>query len=85
MLKRNSGDVNPAAQCVERHPVDALPTNPDHDLVPRCLHLKQRDFMAHGTLDNCLGCRAVVSGARAQSHTEECRIRVENELRKMEV
>ena len=48
------------------------------------LYLKQRDFMAHGTLDNCPGCRALVSGGRAQGHTEESRIRVENELRKTE-
>ena len=40
--------------------------------------------MAHGTLDNCPGCRALVSGGRAQGHTEESRIRVENELRKTE-
>ena len=40
--------------------------------------------MACGTPDNCPGCRALVSGGRAQGHTEECRIRVENELRKTE-
>ena len=40
--------------------------------------------MAHGTSDNCPGCRALVSGGRAQGHTEECRIRVENELTKTE-
>ena len=52
------GDVNPAAQRLERHPVDALPPNPDHDPVPRRLYLMQRDFMAHVTSDHCLGCRA---------------------------
>ena len=40
--------------------------------------------MAHGTSDHCPGCRALVSGGRAQGHTEECRIRVEGELRKTE-
>ena len=59
------GDVNPAAQRLERHRVDALPPNPDHDPVPRRLYLKQRDFMAHGTSDHCPGCRALVSGGRA--------------------
>ena len=67
-----------------RHPVDALPPNPDHDSVPRRLYLEQSDFMAHGTSDRCPGCRALVSGGRAQGHTEECRIRVEGELRKTE-
>ena len=43
------GEVNPAAQRLERHPVDALPPNPDHDPVPVRLYHKQRDFMAHGT------------------------------------
>ena len=40
--------------------------------------------MAHGTSDRCPGCRALVSGGRAQGHTEECRIRVEGEIRKTE-
>ena len=76
------GEVNPAAQRLERHPVDALPPDPDHDPVPRRLFLKQRDFMAHGTSDRCPGCRALVS-VGAQGHTEECRTRVE-ELRRTE-
>ena len=76
--------VNPAAQRLERHPVDALPRDPDHDPVPRRLYLKQRDFMAHGKSVRCPGCRALVSGGRAQGPTEECRIRVERELRKTE-
>ena len=40
--------------------------------------------MAHGTSDNCPGCRALVSGGRAQGHTEECRILVEIGFRKTE-
>ena len=40
--------------------------------------------MAHGTSDRCPGCRALISGGRAQGHTEECRIRVEGEIRKTE-
>ena len=78
------GEVNPAAQRLERHPVDVLPPDRDHEPVPRRLYLKERDFMAHGTSDHCLGCRALISGGRAQGHTEECRIRVEGELRKTE-
>ena len=72
-------EVNPAAQRLE-----ALPPDPNHDPVPRRLYLKQSDFMAHGTSDRCPGCRALISGGRAQGHTEECRIRVEGELRKTE-
>ena len=78
------GEVNPAAQRLERHPVDALPPDPNRDPVQRRLYLKQSDFMAHGTSDRCPGCRASVSGGRAQGHTEECRIRVEEDLRKTE-
>ena len=48
------------------------------------IQFKQSDFMAHGTSDRCPGCRALVSGGCAQSHNEECRIRVEGELRKTE-
>ena len=67
-----------------RQPADVLPPDTDHDPVPRRLYLKQKDFLAHGTSDHCPGCRALVSGGRAQGHTEECRIRVEGELRKTE-
>ena len=75
--RETRGEVNPAAQRFERHPVDDLPQDPNRDPVPRRLYLKQSDFMAHGTSDRCPGCRALVSGGRAQGHTEECRIRVE--------
>ena len=71
------GEVNPAAQRLERHPVDVLPSDPNRDPVPRRLYFKQSDFVAHGTSDRCTGCRALVRGGRAQGHTEECRIRVE--------
>ena len=77
-------EVSPAAQSLVRHPVDDLPPDPNRDLVPRRLYLKQSDFMAHGTSDRCPGCRALISGGRAQSRTEECRIRVEGEIRKTE-
>ena len=80
----NRAEVNPVAQRVERHPVDAPPPDPNHDPVPRRLCLKQSDFMAHRTSDRCPGCRALISGGRAQGHTEECRIRVEGEVRKTE-
>ena len=78
------GEVNPAAQRLERHPVDALPPDPNRDPVPRRLYLKQSKIMAHGTSDRCPGCRALVSGGRAQGHIEECGIRVEGERRKRE-
>ena len=57
------GEVNPAAQRLERHLVDALPPDPNRDPVPTRLYLKQSDIMAHGTSDRCPGCRALVSGA----------------------
>ena len=78
------GEVNPAAQRLERHPVHVLPRDPNRDPVPRRLYLKQSDFMAHGTSDRCPSRRTVVSGGRAQGRTEECRLRVEGELRKAE-
>ena len=49
---------------------------------PTQIDLKQSDFMAHGTSDRCPDCRALISGGRAQGHTEECRIRVEGDIRK---
>ena len=48
------------------------------------LSLKQSDFLAHGTSDRCPGGRVLINGGRAQGHTEECRIRVEGEIRKTE-
>ena len=77
------GDVNPAVQRLERHPVDALPPDTDHDPVPRRLYLKQR---FHGAWDGSLpGLQSTDQWWRcALGHTEECRIRVEGELRKTE-
>ena len=62
------GEVHPAAERLERHPVAQSGSQPCSD----------------GTSDRCPGCRALVSGGRAQGHTEECRIRVEGQLRKTE-
>ena len=53
--------------------------------TPRRLFLKQGVFLAHGTSWHCAGRRALLSGGRAQGHTEECRNRVEGELNKTEV
>ena len=83
MFEVTRGEVNPAAQRLERHPVDALPPDPNPGPVPRRLYFKQSDSMAHGTSDRSPGCRALISGGRAQGHTE-CRIRVERDIRKTE-
>ena len=42
--RETRGEVNPAAQRLKRHPVDALPPDPNRDPVPRRLYLKQSDF-----------------------------------------
>ena len=39
--------------------------------TPRRLFLKQGVFLAHGTSWHCAGRRALLSGGRAQGHTEE--------------
>ena len=65
------GEVNPAAQRLERHPVDALPPDPEHEPVLRREQFKQRDFMAHRTSDRCPGCRALISGGHTQGQTED--------------
>ena len=44
-VRGTRGEVNPSAERLERHPVDALPPNPDHDPVPSRMYFKQRDFM----------------------------------------
>ena len=49
-----------------------------------CTSSREISWHTHGTSDHCPCCRALVSGGRAQGHTEECRIRVEGELRKTE-
>ena len=71
------GEVNPAARRLEMTP-DVHEPGPDHEPLPRSLHTKQEDVLAHGTSGHC---RALVSGGRAQEHTEECRFRVEGELK----
>ena len=41
-----------------------------------CFFFKQRDFMAHGTSDRCPGCRALISGGRAQGQHRGMTLRV---------
>ena len=79
------GEVNPSAQSLERAPVDVLALGADHEPLPRRLFVKQGVFLAHGMSWHCTGRRALLSGGRAQGHTEECRNRVEGELNKTEV
>ena len=47
--------------------------HPDHDPVPRRLHPKQSDFMAHGTSDRCrvAGHQSVVAVHRATPRSVE--------------
>ena len=71
----------PPLSFLERTAVD-VPAPPDHETAPE-MSLKQSDFLAHGTLRP--GCRALVSGGRAQGYTEECGIRVAAKLKKTEV
>ena len=47
-------------------------------------YISSREISWCGTSDRCPGCRALISGGRAQGHTEDCRNRVEGELRKTE-
>ena len=77
-------ELNPAAQRLERHPVDALPPNPNRDPVPRRLYLKQSDFMAYGDVRSLSKLQSISQWWPCTGHTEECRIRVEGELRKIE-
>ena len=59
-------------------------SDPVHENVPRRLYLKQRDFMAHGDVGSLSRLQSIGQCGRAQDHTEECRTRVEGELRKTE-
>ena len=48
MLKRSKDQANPAAQCLERAPVDVPAPCPDHEPLPRRLYLRQSDFWRTG-------------------------------------
>ena len=57
MLKRSKDQANPAAQCLERAPVDVPAPCPDHEPLPRRLYLRQSDFWRTGR-----GITALVAG-----------------------
>ena len=75
------GENNPAGQSLEMAAVDALAPGPDHETIPRRLYLRRKPFPAARGVAS-LPWLPLVSSGRTQEHTEECRARVEGELKK---
>ena len=51
---------------------------------PVSVRLRPSDFEKHGYTGGCLGCKAILSGKGAQSHSPECRKRMESILSQSE-
>ena len=49
-------------------------------IVPRRMYLKKEDFERHGYTRDCLGCKALLMGARAVGHSAACRMWMEKQL-----
>ena len=63
-------------------PIAAPPPEPNEGGMPKRGRIYRDEALRFGLDFNCLGCRAVNTGAKAQGHREECRKRIEEELRK---
>ena len=50
---------------------------PAEEVKPLRVRLKPSDFEKYGYTSGCQGCRAIIRKGRPQSHSEECRARME--------
>jgi len=52
----------------------------EDDIKPGRVRLMKEDYIEHGFTLGCRGCKALINKQRAQSHSEECRLRLEKLL-----
>ena len=79
MRPSEEGSGNQGATTIIR-PQEIIPqveTAPEEPIRPLRVRLKPSDFEAHGYTGGCPGCRALLRKGRPQSHSEECRARME--------
>ena len=68
----------PAEEAPVTEPVKGLA----RETGPKRAKIYKSDLVRHGYAVGCPGCRAAVRGKEAQSHSEECRKRIEGDFRK---
>ena len=54
-----------------------IPTASDGSRTVYRMRLKRDDFIEHGFMDGCDGCKAILSGRGTRGHNEKCRRRME--------
>jgi hypothetical protein len=54
-------------------------------LKPGRVRLLKEDYVEHGFTSGCKGCKSIINQERAQTHSEECRKRMEKKLEESEV
>ena len=52
--------------------------------IKRRWKITKEDIETHGTTPGCLGCRTIKAGLPRQNHSEHCRKRIEDEIKKTE-
>ena len=61
---------------------EVIPRDPEvPEAVARRMYIRKADITKFGGTPGCLGCRCIAVGKPLQSHTAECRDRIESCLR----
>ena len=53
-------------------------------VVPRAFPIRQGDLLTHGYTEDCAGCKAILRGQQHQKHSEACRKRMTEAMKKDE-
>ena len=61
---------------------EVIPKDPEiPEAIVRNMYIRKTDIIKFGETDGCIGCRTTMLGKPLQSHTPECRERIEARLR----
>ena len=62
---------------MEKPEVNREPQNNMDGSIPRRMYITAKDVTKHGHSEGCKGCNAIKKGRAPQSHSKECRMRIE--------
>ena len=84
--KPEPGDDDQEPEAAERvdvqPPEQPLPRPPPEEECVRRVYISRSDVVKYGGTTGCPGCRAVAACMKARNHTETCRARIMEEMRK---
>ena len=85
-LREDSPEVSPSFVVIPASTDDSVPVLPpiEREVVPRQVYIQKNDLLKYGYTQGCVGCKAARSGGRAATLSAQCRLRIEEEMKKHE-